>query len=206
MPEAAARPRRGDQRIRGLPPTFTSGQARAAGVSPRDLYAARDRALIVELSRGVYRLSAAPESAHLDLLAVALRVPSSVVCLDSALAIHELVDDIPSAIHIAVARGRHVPKIEYPVVEVARFDSTTFELGVGMFEAAPSEFVRVYGQARSVVDAMRLRHRIGADMAMQALGRYLRSKGQRGVADLLDLARRLHVEGPIRSAVGAVLS
>jgi len=36
-----------------LPPTFTTGQARAAGVHPRDLYAARDDGGLVELSRGV---------------------------------------------------------------------------------------------------------------------------------------------------------
>jgi predicted transcriptional regulator of viral defense system len=151
-------------------------------------------------------LSDAPESAHLDLLAVASRVPGAIVCLESALAIHELVDDIPSAAHIAVARGRHVPKIEYPVVVVYRFDPVTFDLGVGTFEAAPGESVRVYGRARSVVDAMRLRHRIGADLAMHALGRYVRTTGQRGVAELLEFARRLNVEGPIRSAVEAVLA
>lgn len=206
MPEVAGPSLRDDQRIRGLPPTFTSRQARAAGVSPRDLYQARDRAVVVELTRGVYRLGDAPESTHLDLLAVASRVPGAVVCLESALAIHDLIDDVPSAVHIAVARGRHVPKIEYPLVVVHRFDPTTFDLGVGTFEAAPGEPVRIYGQARNVVDAMRLRHRIGTDLAMHALGRYLRTTGQRGVAELLDLARRLDVEGPIRSAVEAVLA
>jgi predicted transcriptional regulator of viral defense system len=129
-----------------------------------------------------------------------------VVCLESALALHELIDDIPSVVHLAVARGTHPPKIAYPAVVTHRFERATFELGVELFEAAPGEHVRVYGPARSVADAMRLRHLIGDTLALHALGQYLRRTGQAGVSELLDLARRLGVEGTTRSAVEAVLA
>ena len=41
--------------LAGLPATFTTGEAVAHGVHPRDLYAARDSGAIIELSRGVFR-------------------------------------------------------------------------------------------------------------------------------------------------------
>jgi hypothetical protein len=46
-------------RLREIGPVFRSKDAVAAGVSWRDLYALRDRGEILELSRGLYRLSGA---------------------------------------------------------------------------------------------------------------------------------------------------
>lgn len=189
-----------------LPPTFSARQARGAGLTPRDLYRWRDQGELWELSRGVFRAADAAESAYLGLLAVAVRTPAGVVCLESALALHELIDDIPSAIHLAIPRGAHPPQIVYPPVVAHKFDKATFESGVARFEAAPSEYVRVYGPARSVVDAMRLRHFVGDSLALHALGRYLRQTGQAGVPALLDLSRTLGVVGPVRSAAEAVLA
>lgn len=189
-----------------LLPTFTKRQAQAAGITPHALYALRDAGSIIELSRGVYRDAAAAQTVHLDLLAVALRAPASVVCTESALALHELIDDIPAATSIAVPRGVRPPTIAYPPVIVSRFDPDTFQLGVEQFEAAPGEFVPVYGPARSVIDVMRLRHLYGDSLALHALGRYLRVPGRRDIAELMDLARALGVEGPVRAATEAVLA
>src|SRR6218665_2532600 len=44
-----------------LPSTFTTEASRALGGHPRDLYAGRDEALVVELSRGVFRRADAPQ-------------------------------------------------------------------------------------------------------------------------------------------------
>jgi hypothetical protein len=78
--------------------------------------------------------------------------------------------------------------------------------GRAEFEAAPHESVAVYGPARSVVDAMRLRHRMGETLALGALGRYLRRYGQAGVAELEEFAVLLGVAGPVQWSVKAVLA
>jgi len=194
------------QVLERLAPTFTKAQAQAAGVTPHTLYALRDAGSIIELSRGVYRDAAAPETVHLDLLAVALRAPAAVVCTESALALYELIDDIPAEVSIAVPRGTRPPTITYPPVNVSRFDPGTFQVGVERWEAAPGEFVPVYGPARSVVDLMRLRHLYGESLALHALGRYLRSSERRDITELMDFARALGVQGPVRAAVEAVLA
>lgn len=206
MPTTKGAPSRAAARVQELPATFTAGQARRHGITPRDLYRMRDEGALFELSRGVFRAADAPETAYLDLLAIATRAPNAVTCLESALALHDLIDDIPSAVHIAVARGQHVPHVTYPSIVVYRFDAPTFDLGLDRFEAAPHEYIRIYNPARSVVDAMRLRHRIGSSLALSALNRYLRQSGHSGVPELLTLARHLNVEGPVRSTIEAVLT
>jgi len=189
-----------------LTATFTAAQARQAEISSRDLaYLVRD-GQVFELSRGVYRHAAAPESAHLDLLAVHRRGPHAVVCGESALALHELIDDIPDAVHIAVPRGARRPSISYPPVVVAQYAPATFGFGVEPFEAAAGETVRIYSAARSVVDAIRHRGRLGESLALSALGRYLRVHGQDGASEIQRAARELGALPLVRPLVEAVLA
>ncbi|GAA5050252.1 type IV toxin-antitoxin system AbiEi family antitoxin domain-containing protein [Streptomyces similanensis] len=152
------------------------------------------------------RRADAPETAHADLLAVCARAPRAVVCGESALALHELIDDIPAAVHIAVPRGTRRPTISYPPTVVAQYAAKTFDLGIERFEAAPGETIPMYNAARSVVDAMRHRSRLGETLALSALGRYLRRSGRGGVGELQYIARELGALSVVRPAVEAVLA
>jgi predicted transcriptional regulator of viral defense system len=192
--------------LAALPPTFTATQARQAAISSRDLTILATGGDIEELSRGVYRRADAPATAHLDLLAICLRAPRAVVCGESALAIHELIDDIPTSVHIAIPRGTHRPSISYPPTTVTQYAAETFSLAVERFEAAPSEMIPMYSAARSVVDAMRHRRRFGETLALAALGRYLRREGRNGVRDLQEIARDLGALSIIRPSIEAVLA
>jgi hypothetical protein len=186
--------------IDALPPTFTTETALAEGISPRDLYAARDAGGILELSRGVFRRADAPPASLPDLLAVAYRNPRAIACLLSAAAVHDLTDEIPQAVQIAVPRLSHPPQIAFPPTAVFRFEPSTFELGLATAEAAPGEYVRIYDPTRTVVDLMRLRHRVGEPTALAALRRYLHRRDARP-AELLRLAEKLRVHGPVLRAL-----
>jgi predicted transcriptional regulator of viral defense system len=186
--------------ISDLPPTFTTETALAAGISPRDLYAARGKGELIELSRGVFRQADAPPASFPDLLAVTYRSPRAIVCMLSAAAVHDLTDEIPRAVQIAVPRSSHPPRITFPPTAVFRFDPSTFELGLTYVDAAPQESVRIYDAARTVVDLMRLRHRLGEPTALIALTRYLRRRDARPAA-LLKTASALRVYGPVLHAL-----
>ena len=194
------------RRLSALPPTFATHMARTKDLSARDLSALREAGEIEELSRGVYRRSDAPATAHLDLLAVCARAPHAVVCGESALSLHELIDDIPHEVHVAVPRGSHRPSISYPPTRVSQYAADTFGFAIERFEAAPGETVPVYGMARSVVDAMRLGGAAGRGLALSALNRYLRRHGHQGVADLQRAAQELGGMSALRPAIEAVLA
>jgi predicted transcriptional regulator of viral defense system len=191
-------------RLEHLPATFPARLAREIGIAPRDLYRLRDAGVLHELSRGVFRKATAPEG-HVDLLAVAVRAPRAVICLESALSLHGIVDDIPTNIHVAVPRGATPPRFDFPPLKVHRFQADTFDIGVQMFEAAPSEHVRIYSPARSVVDAMRLRHLVGDVFALHAL-RVSLEMGAAGPGELLELARILGVRAPVLHAIEVILA
>jgi len=135
--------------LQDLPSTFTTGQALRAGVHPRLLYTWRNEGDVLELSRGVFRRADAPPASYPDFLAVAFRVPLA-VCLIAAARVHDLTDEIPPTVQIAVPRGGPRPRIAYPPVEVFQFDALTFDLGISSLEAAPAEPIRIYSPERTV--------------------------------------------------------
>ena len=90
--------------------------------------------------------------------------------------------------HLAVPRGRARPSIDDPPVEVHSFAAGTFELGREHLEVAPGERVTIYDPVRSVADAVRLRNRIGTDLAFGVARRLL--EGRRA-AEVYNRLRRL---------------
>ncbi|SDM06050.1 Transcriptional regulator, AbiEi antitoxin, Type IV TA system [Lentzea albidocapillata subsp. violacea] len=188
-----------------LPNTFTTSSATKAGLHFRDLYRLRDEGDLLDLSRGVFRKAEAPAPTRPDLLAVSVRAPLAVVCCVSAAEVHDLTDEIPREVQIAVPRGQRPPRIEYPPTEAFRFSAATFDLGLAEVEAAPGENVRVYNPERTVVDLMRLRGRLGEPLALSALRRYLLRRGARPW-QVLAFARELSVFAAVRAAVDAVIA
>lgn len=90
---------------------FTTAQAAAAGVDRKRLARYAEAGHLERIRRGVYRLAPFPRSPHEDLFIAWLEMgPDSVISHDSALALYELSDALPAAIHVTVpltASRRH---------------------------------------------------------------------------------------------------
>lgn len=85
---------------------FTASQARTAGFSSERLSANVKSGRFVRITQGVYRLYHFPGSPYEDMFVAWLRAgPSSVVSHESALAVYELSDILPSEIHLIVPRN-----------------------------------------------------------------------------------------------------
>lgn len=139
---------------------------------------------ITRLAHGLYRK--ADWIGDEDLVAIVTRAPRATLALRSALARHDLIDDIPSSIDIAIPRGAWVPKLEIPV-RWHRFDATTFDIGRDDLDIDQRHSIGVYSAQRSIVDAFRLRHLEGEDLGIESLKRWLRQGGQ--PSELLRLAK-----------------
>lgn len=186
--------------VETLPATFTTKMARSMGAQSRDLHRWRAEGVVVELSRGVFRRADAPEPSFPDLLAVGVRAPRAIVCCVSAAVVHGLSDEMEPAVQIAVSSAHNMVRIRYPPTMAFRFDAETFELGLSRVEAAPEEFVRIYDPARTVVDLIRLRHRLGEPAAYTALNRFLDLPDGRR-AQLMKYAEALGAAGPVGRAL-----
>jgi predicted transcriptional regulator of viral defense system len=173
-----------------LAPTFTLAEATSVGLTKHAVYRFRDGGLVVEISRGVYRLVSAPELAQLDALAVSKRAPRGVLCLVTALDLHDLTDEVPDAVDLAVPAGTKPPTIQYPSVRVHRLRADTFDLERTDFPLSTDESVPVYSPERTVVDVLRLKHLVGDSLAFGAVKRYLARREARP-SRLAEIARKL---------------
>lgn len=183
-------------RLRPLGPVFRAGDAVAAGVSWRDLYRVRDAGLVVGLSRGLYQLAEDAGLDQPDFVAVCARVPQGMVCLQSALAYWDLSDEIPAWVDFAVPTGAHRPRIDHPPTRVHVFAAATFKLGRRRVPVDDGVSFAITDVERTVVDCFRARHRIGEDLAVGGMRRYLNRRGARP-ARLMELAGVLRVRTPI---------
>jgi predicted transcriptional regulator of viral defense system len=183
--------------------TFRYREAREAGLSDGRIYRLRDAGAIVAVGGGVYRWADAP-AADLDLIEIAERVPRGTLCLETALARHGLIDSIPAAIDIAIPRGNTRPVLKAPC-RLHQFDRGTFDLGRETLEVGARSPMGIYSAERSIVDVIRIRHLQGADVAWEALRRWLRKPG-RSPAQLIELAEHFAgAEPALRTALEVLL-
>jgi predicted transcriptional regulator of viral defense system len=182
---------------------FTYSEASTQGVSDRRLYALRDAGKLTVVGRGLYRWADAPP-ADLDLIEIAQRAPRATLCLETALARHNLIDIIPAATDIAIPRGETRPKLQ-AAHRLHQFDRSTFDVGREKLEVGAHRPIGIYSAERSLVDMIRLRHEEGTELAWEALRRWLSRPG-RNPGRLIALARRFRgAEAPLRAALEVLL-
>lgn len=161
-----------------------TSQALALGIHPRTLYAMRDSGLLERLSRGLYRLAELPPLSNPDLTTAALKIPEGVICLLSALAFHELTTEIPRSVDVAVQKGSQRPRLKHPPLRVFWFSGPAWSEGVETYSVDEIP-VQIYNPAKSVADIFKFRHKLGLDVALEALKQYRR-------ADYFDVNELLH--------------
>jgi predicted transcriptional regulator of viral defense system len=189
--------------IRGLGGIVRTSEALRAGIHPRTLYDLRDSGELERMSRGVYRLAGLPLLTDPDLATVAKRIPQGVVCLISALTVHDLTTQIPHAIHIAIRRGARYPVLDHPPLRVFLFSPAAF--GAGIEErTVDGVAVRVYSAEKTLADCFKFRHRLGLDVAVEALRMYRRRRGA-NLQDVYEFARVCRVARVIRPYLEAGL-
>lgn len=179
---------------------FSQSEASHAGVDSRQLYRLLERQQIERIGRGLYRRTDLP-IADLDLTEIAGRRPDATICLESALARHELIDAIPTQTDIAIPRGQK-PAKTLAAVDWHLFDRATFQIGRTLLETGDAEpSIGLYSAERSIVDAFRLRGVAGYETGIEALRNWLKSPASQP-AKLFEIARSLpRAIGPLRTAL-----
>jgi len=180
-----------------------TSEALAAGVHPRTLYWMRDHGLLETLSRGVYHLTSHALPAKPDLTAVMRRTPKAVLCLLSALDIHEIGTHVPAEVHIALSRDVRPPRIDYPRIRVFHMSAAALAAGV---EERPVAGIplRVFCIAKTVADCFKYRGSVGQDVAIEALQEVVRDR-RATPGEIMRYAKVDRVENVIRPYLQALL-
>lgn len=163
----------------------------------------RDSGKLTSLGRGLYRISDLPPLGNPDLVTVAMKIPSGVICLISALAFHELTTQIPHEVHLALPRGAEPPRVDHPPIRVSWFTKRAFEFGLESHRLDATQ-VRIYSPEKTVADCFKYRNKIGMDTAREALKLYL-EKRKKNLDALLEAAEVCRVSKVIRPYLEALM-
>ncbi|HSU53025.1 MAG TPA: type IV toxin-antitoxin system AbiEi family antitoxin domain-containing protein [Candidatus Dormibacteraeota bacterium] len=162
-------------RLASNQPLVRSRDVELRGISREYLLRMYRQGILRRAARGVYALAEAPVSEHHSLAIVAKIVPHAVFCLLSALRFHGLTTQDPHQIWIAIDNKARRPSLESPSLRVVRFSGKALTEGTvtHTIEGVP---VRVYSAAKTIADCFKYRHKIGIDVAVEALKDALRHK------------------------------
>ncbi|HNW81403.1 MAG TPA: type IV toxin-antitoxin system AbiEi family antitoxin domain-containing protein [bacterium] len=141
------------------------------GMTRYMLYSLRDKGVLEQVSRGVFRLASLPPMTNPDIVTVASRFPDAVICLISALYFHEITTQIPHEVFIAVSRKSRPPKIDFPPISVHKFSDAAYSEGyeTHIIDGVP---VKIYCAEKTIVDCFKFRNKIGMDVVLEALKIY----------------------------------
>jgi predicted transcriptional regulator of viral defense system len=167
-------------------------EALAHGISRYMLYSLRDKGIIEQVSRGVYRLTELPPISNPDLVTVSLRFPKTVVCLISALSYHNITTQIPHVVSVAVPRGSRIPSLDYPPVQAHRFSNEAYNAGI---ENHPIDgvSVKIYTPEKTLADCFKFRNKLGMEVVIEAL-RFYKSRQKFNLEKLLKYAEICRVK------------
>jgi len=133
------------------------------------------RGQLERVARGLYQLPGTPPTAHHTISMVAARFPRGVICLLSALRLHDLTTQAPADVWLAIDRKARKPVETDLPVRLFRWSKPLLTAGCDT-QRLQGVKVRVTNPARTVADCFKYRNKIGLDVALEALRDALRRR------------------------------
>jgi len=142
--------------------------ATALGIHPEYVRRLAADGRLIRSGRGLYMLAEADVTEHHSLVEAARRVPQGVVCLLSALQLHQIGTQMPHQVWLAIDVKARLPRVDHPPLRIVRFSGDALRTGIEVRRIEGTQ-VRVYGPAKTVADCFKYRNKIGLDVALEAL-------------------------------------
>ena len=133
--------------------SFTSTEAKEAGVHPSVLSYYVKKGILERIDRGVYRSATQAEEVDFrweDLIQIISSIPSGVICLITALAIYEITEEIPREHWIAVPNSSKAPVRK--MTRIVRMRN--MELGLTTIKIG-NQSIPIFDVERTIVDSFR---------------------------------------------------
>lgn len=168
----------------------------ALGIHRQYLKRLEQLGLLIRSGRGIYTYVDADITERHSLVEAALRVPHGVVCLLSALSFHELTTQAPFEIWLAIDQKARSPKEAILPLRIVYMSGQALSTGIES-HSIEGVSVRVYCLAKTVADCFKYRHKIGLDVALEALRECLRQQ-RCTIDELWHYAKICRVQNVIR--------
>jgi predicted transcriptional regulator of viral defense system len=172
------------------------------GFCSKDMTALMEEGYIERVRPGYYIWK--KSNLEIDDIVLANRIiAGSVVCLFSAADIYRLSTVIPQSANLAILAVGKLPIIPaHPPIVLYKMKRNLFEIGIVNIRYKGKE-IRIYDKERIVCDFVRLRNRIGTDVAIEVLRNYLNDSAD--IQKLTGYAKAMRINKVIQTYLEAML-
>ena len=152
----------------GIGNFFRPSQLEPLGIPYHRLRQLEAEETVERIGWGLYRLAESEPTERYSIASVCARVPNAIVCLLSALQVHEIGTQLPRQVWVAVPHKAKAPVLKGMGVRLVRFSAAALTYGVQetTFEEVPT---RITSPARTIVDCFRFQRLVGREAAAEAL-------------------------------------
>ena len=131
---------------------------------------------VTKIARGYYVLPDYEFTGMQSIVEVCKQIPKGVICLLSALRVHDFTTQNPFEVWLAIERRAwKSTQTTSTQVRFIRFSGRAFEAGIET-KVINNTQVKVYCPAKAVADCFKYRNKIGLDVALEALREGFRNK------------------------------
>jgi predicted transcriptional regulator of viral defense system len=148
---------------------------RQAGITAATISRLEAAGTISRLARGLYQLPDAIVGPNHTLAEVSKLVPKGVICLTSALAFHELTDQVPARVWLAIGPKDWKPRLRYPPMRFAHFPIKQLRTRIE-HHRIEGVSVPIFSITKTIADLFRYRRTVGINVAIEGLREALRQQ------------------------------
>ena len=159
----------------GIGNFFRPSQIERLGIPYHRLRQLETEETVERVGWGLYRLANAEPTERYSIASVCARAPNAIVCLLSALQVHEIGTQLPRQVWIAIPHKARPPSLGNIGIHLVRFSGAALSCGLQetKFEEVPA---RITSPVRTIVDCFRFQRLIGREAALEALVEALRDR------------------------------
>ncbi len=150
---------------------LTSKDLESHGIPRQYLHRLEQVGLVERTSRGIYTCIEGDITEYHSYVEVCKRINHGVLCLATALRFHELTTQSPWQVWLAIPHKARRPQVQYPSLRLFYMSGLSFTSGIEEHEFEGAT-IRVFNVAKTVADCFKFRHKIGIDVAVEALKEY----------------------------------
>lgn len=180
-------------------------ELRTSGIQTRDIAKAIENGIIEKIKPGLYKLVNYEHDENESFVEVCHANKRAVICMLSAASYYELTTFNPSEIYVAVPNNTDKFVLRYPPIKVYYFADSYYSPGIEILQTK-SGIVRIYNKEKTIGDLFRYINKIGEDIAVEALKKYLQNQKERNIPKLIEYAAICGVKKKIEPMVKAILS
>src|SRR5680860_491140 len=154
-----------------LPVLLRRGDLGTVGVSRHRLSTLVRDGQYEQIGPGSFIRTGAVDDTTAALMSITARRADATLCLLSALAIHDLTDEIPGASDVALPRGAHRLAVRYAPIAWHFFDQKSFGIGPAEHPLFGCLLIGPLRPEPTLVGVFKFPHPWGTDLATEAVKR-----------------------------------